>query len=117
MSQLIVTFTCNNVIHVYTENSCMKPVYPYKRHSSINDAIKYILDDKNIINLEISRRKEGKEINGFQIISDNASEIIAVNLGEISQTDKEQEYILADYPMISSSTFRSLAICSLSIIN
>lgn len=36
--------------------------------------------------------KEGDDINNFQIVSDNASEIIAVNLGDVSQNDKEQEY-------------------------
>jgi|LauGreDrversion4_2_1035121.scaffolds.fasta_scaffold04235_17 hypothetical protein len=61
MSQLIVTFTCNNVIHVYTENSCMKPVYPYKRHSSINDAIKYITETRGVLDPKIHEVKTFKQ--------------------------------------------------------
>ncbi len=33
----------------------------------------------------------GEEVKDFQIVSDNSAEVIAINLGEITQTDKEQE--------------------------
>ena len=35
--------------------------------------------------------KDGREINNFTIVSDKSSDIIAVDLGNIQQTDKEQE--------------------------
>jgi hypothetical protein len=43
----VVTFSCSNDVHVYTEKSYMKPRYPYLTHSSIDDAMKY-LKDRNI---------------------------------------------------------------------
>lgn len=36
----------------------------------------------------------GEEVKDFEIVTQNASEIIAVNLGEVHQTDKKQELII-----------------------
>lgn len=36
--------------------------------------------------------KEGEEVKDFEIVSQNSSEVIAVNFGEVQQTDDEQEF-------------------------
>lgn len=48
MKQTIVTFSCSNNIHVYNDDSCVKPMPPYKTHSSIEKAIKYMKENRNI---------------------------------------------------------------------
>ena len=52
-SELIVTFTCNNHVHVYDEKSGVLPMSPYKTHSSIEAAVKYLKDNRAISNPEI----------------------------------------------------------------
>jgi hypothetical protein len=49
---LIVTFICNNDIHIYNDKSLVKPMPPYKVHSSIKDAEEYL---KNTRDVEIIR--------------------------------------------------------------
>lgn len=46
--QLIVTFTCSSYVHVYEQKSGIKPVFPYNVHKSIEDAIKFLKEQKNI---------------------------------------------------------------------
>lgn len=48
MKQTIVTFSCSNGIFIYNDDSCVKPMPPYKRHSSIEDAKKYMKENRNI---------------------------------------------------------------------
>lgn len=52
-SELVVTFTCNNHVHVYDEKSGVIPKSPYKTHSSIEAAVKYLKENRNISNPEI----------------------------------------------------------------
>jgi len=52
-SQLVVTFTCNNHVHVYDEKSGILPMSPYKTHSSIEAAVKYLNETRNVSNPEI----------------------------------------------------------------
>jgi len=51
--KLIVTFTCNNHVHVYNEKSGVLPMSPYKKHSSIEAAVKYLNENRNINDPEI----------------------------------------------------------------
>ena len=51
--KLIVTFTCNNHVHVYKEKCGVLPMSPYKTHSSIEAAVKYLKDNRNVSNPEI----------------------------------------------------------------
>jgi hypothetical protein len=52
-SELIVTFTCNNHVHVYHEKSGVLPMRPFKSHSSIEVAVKYLKENRNVSNPEI----------------------------------------------------------------
>ena len=52
MTELIVTFSCSNNVHVYNENSNVKPMWPYKAHVTIEHAIKH-LKEKNVIDIKI----------------------------------------------------------------
>jgi len=52
-SQLTVTFTCNDHVHVYDEKSGVLPMSPYKTHSSIEAAVKYLKENRNVSNPEI----------------------------------------------------------------
>lgn len=45
---LVVTFTCNNNIHVYNDKCGVKPMLPYKKHGSIEDAKKYLEETRKI---------------------------------------------------------------------
>ena len=45
---LVVTFTCNNKIHVYAGKTGVKPMPPYKIHSSVEDAKKYLEEERGI---------------------------------------------------------------------
>jgi hypothetical protein len=47
-SQLAVTFTCNDHVHVYDEKSGVLPMSPYKTHSSIEAAVKYLKETRNV---------------------------------------------------------------------
>ena len=49
----VVTFTCNNHVHVYDEKSGVLPMSPYKTHSSIEAAVKYLKETRNVSNPEI----------------------------------------------------------------
>jgi len=51
--KLVVTFTCNNHVHVYDEKSGILPMSPYKTHSSIEAAVKYLKETRNVSNPEI----------------------------------------------------------------
>lgn len=46
---LVVTFTCNNNVHVYSGKTGVKPMFPYKIHGSVEDAKKYLEETRNII--------------------------------------------------------------------
>ena len=52
-SELVVTFTCNNHVHVYEEKRGVLPMSPYKTHSSIEAAVKYLKENRNVSNPEI----------------------------------------------------------------
>ena len=52
MKELIVTFSCSNNVHVYNENSSVKPMWPYKAHTTVEDAIKH-LKERNVIDTKI----------------------------------------------------------------
>jgi hypothetical protein len=45
---LVVTFTCNNNVHVYEEKSGTQPMYPYNVHSTIKTAVKYLKEKRKI---------------------------------------------------------------------
>lgn len=45
---LVVTFTCNNNIHVYHDKCGLKPVFPYKMHTSIDVAKKYLEETRGV---------------------------------------------------------------------
>ena len=45
---LVVTFTCNNNVHVYKEKSGTQPMYPYKVHSTIKTAVKYLKEKRKV---------------------------------------------------------------------
>jgi queuine/archaeosine tRNA-ribosyltransferase len=47
-SELVVTFTCNDHVHVYDEKSGILPMSPYKTHSSIEAAVKYLKETRNV---------------------------------------------------------------------
>jgi len=51
--KLVVTFTCNDHVHVYDEKSGVLPMSPYKTHSSIEAAVKYLKENRNVSNPEI----------------------------------------------------------------
>ena len=44
MNERIITFDCQNNVYIYNEHSKMKPVYPYKQHYTVGDAIIYLLE-------------------------------------------------------------------------
>lgn len=39
---LIVTFTCSDNVHIYTDKCGVKPMLPYKLHSTIEGAKKHL---------------------------------------------------------------------------
>jgi hypothetical protein len=49
----VITFPCNNYIHVYTEKSGLIPRLPYKSHNSIKDAKKYLKETRNISDIKV----------------------------------------------------------------
>ena len=53
VEHLIVTFTCNKHVHVYHEKSGVLPMPPFKSHSSIEAAVKYLKENRNVSNPEI----------------------------------------------------------------
>jgi hypothetical protein len=57
VEQLIVTFTCNNNVHVYYEKSGVLPMRPFKSHNSIEAAVKYLKENRNVSNPEIIVKK------------------------------------------------------------
>jgi hypothetical protein len=51
--KLIVTFSCTNNINVYDEKSSVKPRLPYKAHSTEEDAVNYLKENRGIDNPKI----------------------------------------------------------------
>ena len=45
---LVVTFTCNNMIHVYAGKTGVKPMPPYKTHCSVEEAKNYLLETRAV---------------------------------------------------------------------
>jgi hypothetical protein len=41
--EMIITFSCSSVVHIYTENCGKKPVFPYKKHKTIEIAVNDLL--------------------------------------------------------------------------
>jgi hypothetical protein len=39
----IITFTCSNEVHIYTENCGKIPMFPYTKHKSIESAVNSLL--------------------------------------------------------------------------
>ena len=56
MENEFVTFTCNNDIHVYDKTSGVKPMLPYKKHSSEEDAVKYLKETRGILDPKIIKK-------------------------------------------------------------
>jgi hypothetical protein len=50
---LVVTFTCNNNIHVYDDKSGVKPMPPYKTHSSVEDARIYLEETRGVTVIKV----------------------------------------------------------------
>ena len=53
MSKTIVTFSCQKTIHVYHEKSSVRPMPPYKPHNSIEDAKKFMEEERGIKNPKV----------------------------------------------------------------
>jgi hypothetical protein len=65
------------------------PYQSYKLSVQANIYFNYPVDPKTLKNfLEIKRA--GADITDFQIVSEQTSDVIAINFGEVQQTDKEQ---------------------------
>ena len=65
------------------------PYQNYKLSVQANIRFNYPVDPKSLRNyLEVKRA--GAEVTDFQIVSEQTSDIIAINFGEVQQTDKEQ---------------------------
>lgn len=45
---LVVTFTCNNHVHVYSNKSGVKPMPPYKIHNSVEKALEYLTKTRSL---------------------------------------------------------------------
>lgn len=48
MGERIITFSCSESIHVYTSQSSVKPMWPYKSHSSLEDAKTHLMEVRGI---------------------------------------------------------------------
>jgi hypothetical protein len=48
MGERIITFGCSESIHIYTSQSSVRPIWPYKSHKSIEDAKKHLIDLRGI---------------------------------------------------------------------
>jgi len=67
------------------------PHQSYKLSIQANLHFNYPVDPKSLIDfLEIKRA--GTVLKDFQIVSEQAADVIAINFGEIEQTDKEQKF-------------------------
>ena len=44
----VITFKCSDSVHVYYNKCGLTPVYPYKVHSSIEDAKKYLKEVQGV---------------------------------------------------------------------
>lgn len=65
------------------------PYQNYKLSVQANIYFNYPVDPKSLKNfLEIKRA--GADVTDFQIVSEQSSDVIAINFGEVQQTDKEQ---------------------------
>ncbi len=65
------------------------PYQDYKLSVQANIYFNYPVDPKSLRNfLEVKRA--GVEVTDFQIVSEQSAEVIAINFGEVQQTDKEQ---------------------------
>lgn len=65
------------------------PYQNYKLSVQANIHFNYPVDPKSLRNfLEIKRA--GAEVTDFQIVSEQSADVIAINFGEVQQTDKEQ---------------------------
>jgi hypothetical protein len=48
---IIVRFSCNNDIHHYKGIRGLKPMFPYKKHMTIEHACKYLMEKRNVKDL------------------------------------------------------------------
>ena len=48
IKSLVVTFICSNKIHVYSGKTGFKPRRPYKIHGSVEDAKKYLEEERGV---------------------------------------------------------------------
>ena len=53
MKKTIITYPCNNCIHVYTEKSGLIPRLPYKLHDSVKEAKKYLKKTRNVSDIKV----------------------------------------------------------------
>jgi len=53
MKKTIITYPCNNCIHVYTKKSGLIPRLPYTSHESVKDAKKYLKETRKISDIEV----------------------------------------------------------------
>ena len=56
MKKTIITYPCNNCIHVYTEKSGLIPRLPYKLHNSIKEAKKYLKETRNVSDIKVIKK-------------------------------------------------------------
>ncbi len=69
------------------------PNQDYKLSVQANLYFNYAVTPEQLKNnLEITRG--GEEVKEFQVVSDKPSEVMAINLGEVKQTDREQKLII-----------------------
>jgi hypothetical protein len=57
MKKLVVTFTCNNCVHVYEQKSGKKPMPPYKIHLNEQNAVNYLKETRGIDEPKIIYKK------------------------------------------------------------
>jgi hypothetical protein len=53
VKKLIVTFDCHNNVNVYNAKSGVKPRLPYRTHSTEEDAVNYLKENRGIDNPKI----------------------------------------------------------------
>jgi hypothetical protein len=61
MKTKIITFSCNNIIHVYEPKCGLLPNYPYKQHEDLDSAIKHLESKgKKDIDIKIYKQIQGQ---------------------------------------------------------
>ena len=58
----IVTFSCNNNVHLYDSNSPVRPRSPYKTHDSVDQAIAHVMKREGAKEVQIIKHSGKVEI-------------------------------------------------------